>query len=152
MFRSDVTGRGKKRNKEFWWDVHFLLCWCPGKKWDEANNLKLGRREKCGCSMWLVLFWSCQPEINRKTCRAANVCARYHCCSNYICSLPPPVINNESQLLFSSDITVMEIKNLIKGFCLYLVYYISLKNLAKYLKNPEKSRKSLKSRKNLKKI
>ena len=56
------------------------------------------------------------------------------------------------QLLFSSDITVMEMKNLIKGFCIYLVYYISLKNLAKYLKNPEKSRKSLKNKKNLKKI
>ena len=67
-------------------------------------------------------------------------------------SLPPPVINNESQLLFSSDITVMEMKNLIKRFCLYLVYYISKKNLAKYLKNPEKSQKSLKNRKNLKKI
>jgi hypothetical protein len=42
----------------------------------------------------------------------------YHCCSNYICSLPPPVINNESQILFSSHITVMEMKNLIKEFCL----------------------------------
>ena len=72
----------------------------------------------------------------------------------YICSLPPPVINNESQLLFSSDITVMEMKNVIKGFCLYLVYYIRkiTKKITKIFKKSKKSLKNQKVWKNLKNL
>ena len=73
--------------------------------------------------------WYCFDHVNQeltgRLIEQPMFAHGYHCCSNYICSLPPPVINNESQLLFSSDITVMEMKNLIKGFCIYLVYYIS---------------------------
>ena len=73
--------------------------------------------------------WYCFDHVNQqltgRLIEQPMFAHGYHCCSNYICSLPPPVINNESQLLFSSDITVMEMKNLIKGFCLYLVYYMS---------------------------
>ncbi len=53
--------------------------------------------------------WYCFDHVNQqltgRLIEQPMFAHGYHCCSNYICSLPPPVINNESQLLFSSDIT-----------------------------------------------
>jgi len=120
MFKSDVTGRGKKKKQRVLVGrvLSFMLM-SGGKnemkqiiyKWDGEKNVGA----QCD--------WYCFDHVNqqltgKRLIEQPMFAHGYHCCSNYICSLPPPVINNESQLLFSSDITVMEMKNLIKGFCL----------------------------------
>ena len=115
--------------------------------------------------------WYCFDHVNQqltgRLIEQPMFAHGFYCCIKYICSLPPPVINYESQLLFSSDITVMEMKKkfnkkILSLPCLLHKFKKNQKNILKILKNHEnlkkieqilrKSKNAPKNPKNRKKI